>query len=788
MKSSDDSKKIKSLVFRFFIKLFGGELVEAAYRGILGRAPDKAGKLAHKAALHENDNLELLLHKLAHGQELALRLPFITLLEHHKSAHQTHLNGLARVSASNQKFLLLGNCQVRGLGRLMRALAGGVEATAMEAVPDVIKRLETRDSELSMLIAESTLIFVHADAVTLQALEKNFPDDYPKIRLIPKIGFAAFHPDMDYVEDSQGGHVFGPLGAYQSTLAFFCWVHKLSQTESLRLFCEETYEILGYFDYWALAKSILINEGVLTGIAIEPLIEKWSRNGCWMYSFNHPKLIVLADIAKALLEREGIKTLPGVEEYVDDEMNSSSVWPVYPEIGQRIGLAGHYLFKRFTPFELRDMPVSMMTLAQFIDESFATFSKYAPDELTCHRLRSSRYENLLAKLKSHAPILAPEINDAAPAVQNFINEKPKANTPTSNPYQDLPDYQFWRRAIERQPVSDVNPVVNARFKLNRESKVATAGSCFAQHISRTLTKHGFNYYVTETGDGIPPENATQRNFGVFSARFGNIYTARQLVQLFDRAHGRFSPIDDYWHRGDGKLADPFRPQIEPDGFDSVEALAQSRASHFAAVREMFEKLDVFVFTLGLTEAWRSRTDGAVFPLAPGVVAGEMDRERYEFINFEVKDVVADLQLFMSQLLAVNPGAKIILTVSPVPLIATYENQHVLVSTTYSKAVLRAAAGEIAKTNPHCDYFPSFEIITGNYNRGQYFEDDLRSIKPEGVDHVMKLFLSSYSNESTSSTHMSAAQQEIMNEMVIANSVVCDEDAIDSTQNQQATGD
>ncbi len=777
-----------SFAFRFFIKLFGGELVEAAYRGILGRAPDKEGKRAHKKVLHQNDNLALLLDKLALSQELVLRLPLSTTLEHHKSAYQTHINKLARHTLSNKKFLFLGNCQMRGLARLTRAMTGDAETSAFEAQPDVIRRLEAHDNELSTLIAESDLIFVHADAATLRVLQEHYPANYSKVRFVPKIGFAAFHPDMDYVEDSRGRHVFGPLGAYQSTLAFFCWKHKLSKAETIRLFCEDTYATLGYFEYWTLAKSILINEGVLTGIAMEPLIEKWSRSGCWMYSFNHPKLFVLADIAKALLEREGIKTLPGVEEYVDDEMNSSSVWPIYPEIGKRVGLAGHYLFKRFTPFELRDMPVSMMTLAQFIDESFATFSKYTPDELSCHRLRSSRCENLLEKLKNTTPILAPEIDDAVPAVQNIINEQPKANTSTSNPYQGLPDYQFWRRAIEWLPVSDVNPVVNARFKLNRASKVATAGSCFAQHISRTLSKHGFNYYVAETGGDMTPQNALQRNFGVFSARFGNIYTARQLLQLFDRAYGRFSPIDHCWHRGDDKLVDPFRPQIEADGFDSVEALVQSRTSHFAAVREMLENLDVFVFTLGLTEAWRNRGDGAVFPLAPGVVAGEMDHERYEFINFEVKDVVTDLQLFIGQLLAVNPRAKIILTVSPVPLIATYENQHVLVSTTYSKSVLRAAAGEIAKNNSQCDYFPSFEIITGNYNRGQYFEDDLRSIKAEGVDHVMKLFLSNYSNENTIGTQMSAAQQEIMNEMVIANSVVCDEEAIDTAQNQLAADD
>jgi GSCFA family len=143
-------------------------------------------------------------------------------------------------------------------------------------------------------------------------------------------------------------------------------------------------------------------------------------------------------------------------------------------------------------------------------------------------------------------------------------------------------------------------------------------------------------------------------------------------------------------------------------------------------------------------------------------------------------VVSDLQQFVSQLLSINPNAKIILTVSPVPLIATYENQHVLVSTTYSKAVLRAAAGEITKAYPHCDYFPSYEIITGNYNRGQYFEDDLRSIKQEGVDHVMRLFLLSYSNEDTGHAQLSlsTSQQEIVHEMAMANKVVCDEEAID----------
>ena len=61
----------------------------------------------------------------------------------------------------------------------------------------------------------------------------------------------------------------------------------------------------------------------------------------------------------------------------------------------------------------------------------------------------------------------------------------------------------------------------------------------------------------------------------------------------------------------------------------------------------------------------------------------------------------------------------ILTVSPVPLVATAAGKHVLVATTYSKSVLRVACEEVCQKAADVMYFPSYEIITGNYNRGSY---------------------------------------------------------------------
>ena len=314
------------------------------------------------------------------------------------------------------------------------------------------------------------------------------------------------------------------------------------------------------------------------------------------------------------------------------------------------------------------------------------------------------------------------------------------------PYSKLPDHAFWRRSVEAIHPTSVDPVVSAVFKIDRENKVATAGSCFAQHIARYLHKSGFNYYVSEPAHPIASKKLEKEfGYGEFTARYGNIYTSRQLLQLFERAYGEKTPQESIWKNFDGGFSDPFRPNIQPGGFDSVLELQVDREQHFAAVRKAFENLDVFVFTLGLTETWVSKEDGMAFPLCPGVVAGTFDSEKFCFTNLSVADVVSDLSCFIHKLRGVNPTSKVILTVSPVPLIATMEDRHVLSSTTYSKSVLRVAADEVSRAFENVAYFPSYEIITGSFSRGRYFASDCRSVLENGVKHVMELFLKHYTD-------------------------------------------
>lgn len=300
--------------------------------------------------------------------------------------------------------------------------------------------------------------------------------------------------------------------------------------------------------------------------------------------------------------------------------------------------------------------------------------------------------------------------------------------PTSHPYRDLPRTSFWKKAVVEASAADLDPFLEAPFSIEPADPIASAGSCFAQHVARALPECGFTYLVTERSEHGPD----------FSARYGNIYTTLQLRQLMEQAYGLFRPKTSAWQRPDGRWIDPFRQQEFPAGFDDADGVAAERRLHLRCVRRVFETCKVFVFTLGLTEAWVSDADGAAVPLPPGVIAQPPEAERFSFKNLDVESMLSDISRFASLLREVNAAAKILLTVSPVSLAATYERKHVLSANTLSKAALRVTAEYASTRFAGVHYFPSYEIIAGRPG-SLYFEPDLRSVTPSGVAHVMRVF-------------------------------------------------
>ncbi len=312
-----------------------------------------------------------------------------------------------------------------------------------------------------------------------------------------------------------------------------------------------------------------------------------------------------------------------------------------------------------------------------------------------------------------------------------------------SPYENLPQRSYWKTGVSQSHALEIRDLYARKFDIAAETRIATAGSCFAQHIQKRMTQQGFKVLDMEPPPlGLKRERYTAYGFGQFSARYGNIYTARQLLQLAQESLGLLSPVNGVWKRGE-IYVDGLRPAIEPNGFATPEQVLIHRRSHLAKVKAMLQQMDLLVFTLGLTEAWVDPVDGVVYPTAAGTVAQPPGEAELEFRNFTASQTLADFLAFRALVQAFNPGCRFLLTVSPVPLTATASSQHVLVATSYSKSVLRAAAGELASTLDDVDYFPSYELISSPVFKGYFFDPNLRTVAAAGVDFVMKTFFQAH---------------------------------------------
>jgi hypothetical protein len=307
-----------------------------------------------------------------------------------------------------------------------------------------------------------------------------------------------------------------------------------------------------------------------------------------------------------------------------------------------------------------------------------------------------------------------------------------------HPYKTAHDRAFWAKSVAK----NWNPAAAAKKKgalvVDGEC-LASAGSCFAANIIPYLETAGIRYVRTE----VPPTSVQKwftesLSYHKFSAAYGNIYTAQQFLQLVKRALGRFKPLEDRWHIGNAVI-DPFRPGLRFAASTDRE-FDLLTAQHLACVVDALRRADVFVFTFGLTEAWVSRLDGAVFPACPGTIAGEFDSNIHAFHNFTARETAKQFIESIDVIREINPRLRFIVTVSPVPLVATATDDHVLLATTYSKAALRVAAQDVTEQRPKVAYFPAYEIVTGPQAPPTFFEPNFRDVTAAAIETVMAAFL------------------------------------------------
>ena len=309
----------------------------------------------------------------------------------------------------------------------------------------------------------------------------------------------------------------------------------------------------------------------------------------------------------------------------------------------------------------------------------------------------------------------------------------------THPYRDQPDHAFWSRTVADRPWYQVPFAVESTPLVGPATRIVTAGSCFASNLLRWMPRLGLDpFFVEEPPAYFTDDEVAAHHYREFSARYGNVYTVRQLRQLVEQALGERPMIELLADDGNGTF-DLLRPHVRPGGFTTRAEALLDREYHLTCVRRMLLEAEVFVFTLGLTEAWEDAPTGAVFPACPGTAAGTFDPARHRRVNFDYPSVLEDLVWTIDAVGRHNPALQWIVTVSPVPLVATHSSDSVIVASSYSKSVLRAVCGAVTQAREEAHYFPSFEVISSAQSFGQYLASDLREVTDRGIGHVMDLF-------------------------------------------------
>jgi hypothetical protein len=248
-----------------------------------------------------------------------------------------------------------------------------------------------------------------------------------------------------------------------------------------------------------------------------------------------------------------------------------------------------------------------------------------------------------------------------------------------------------------------------RPAIDRDTRITAFGSCFAANISKHLGRRNYRVsaqdpdaqkaYVVEIGEGMV-----------------NSFVIRQQFEWAWEGRSFDQPL---WH-----------------GYDASEFAYDEEVR--ATTKRLFDATDVFILTFGLSEVWYDEPTGEVFWRT--IPKDVYDPERHRFRVSGVEENRANIEAIYRLIRTHRPDAKVIVTLSPIPLIATFRDTSCITANSVSKSVLRVAIDEVMRA--HRDegqlfYWPSYEIAMDVFRAP--FIEDRRHLPHPVLDFIMAQF-------------------------------------------------
>jgi hypothetical protein len=300
----------------------------------------------------------------------------------------------------------------------------------------------------------------------------------------------------------------------------------------------------------------------------------------------------------------------------------------------------------------------------------------------------------------------------------------------------------WQSNIERFSEPLVSVSHEPRFRLSADDVFFCLGSCFARNVEEHLVYSGRR--VLSKGIICPATEWPGARIGGFVNKFTTASILNELQWVID------PPVNDerlFEETQRGWLDLQLAPGIRPVTLErAMERRAYLTDEYFSRLRQS----TVVIVTLGLIETWHDKKSGRYLNAAPSFYSVRNDPDRYSVEITDVDSNVRALEAILECLRRLQPAAKIILTVSPVPMDSTFAGRDVVTANMLSKSTLRVAAETFANEHAVVDYFPSFDMIAMSPRASAYGADCLH-VSERAVGSVVARFLELYTGEPIAAT-------------------------------------
>ena len=244
------------------------------------------------------------------------------------------------------------------------------------------------------------------------------------------------------------------------------------------------------------------------------------------------------------------------------------------------------------------------------------------------------------------------------------------------------------------------------WKVSYQSKLIFLGSCFTNHIGERMQELKF---ITDVNP------------------FGIIYNPVSVRNSIEKliANESFLEKDLKFHNGRWYSFYHHTSFSHHDKKICLDRINQKIKNS----SEFLKKADFLFLSFGTARVYELEETGEVVSNCH-----KLPSKHFNYRLLATEEIIEIYEKLIKNLIRLNPGLKIVFTLSPVR-----HWKDGAIGNQLSKSVLLVAIHRLANIFPNAEYFPSYELMMDDLRDYRFYAEDMLHISPQAVDYIWDKF-------------------------------------------------